>query len=35
LPQDIIDKLLKIGSPTARSGLAIQFLLKFCFRNLL
>ena len=33
LPQDKIGKLLKIGSPAARFGLAIQFILKFCFRN--
>ena len=28
-----IETLHKIGAPTARSDFAIQFLLKFCFRN--
>ena len=33
LPQDRIEKLQEIMSLTANSGLAIQFLFKFCFRN--
>jgi hypothetical protein len=33
LPKDGIEKLHRIGSLTAKSSWAIQFLLKICLRN--
>ena len=33
LPHDKVQKIHKIGSLLSKSGLAIQFLFKFCFRN--
>ena len=33
LPHDKVQRIHKIGSLLSKSGLAIQFLFKFCFRN--